>query len=176
MRWIFVRNAVNFCKKCDKMRWIIFFHRISYINMPQKLMRWIFVWNAVNFPVNFCKKCGEIFFHRIHPNHHISYKMSTPSSHFKNSPKNLDPGNIENAGSVLKDSGWSARVALVEYLVKISHLIWDSIIFNWTVIKFIFFISHSNDKIISGNVCMKWISHRLVCIDVWKTSTLKYNV
>ena len=32
MRWIFVRNAVNFavnfCKKCGEMRWIIYFHRI----------------------------------------------------------------------------------------------------------------------------------------------------
>ena len=45
MRWIFVRNAVNFavnfCKKCGEMRWIIFFrihrfHRISFINLPQK--------------------------------------------------------------------------------------------------------------------------------------------
>ena len=63
MRWIFVRNAVNFevifCKKCGEMWWIIFFHsihrfhRISYINLPRKLMRWIFVRNAM--------KCGEIF-------------------------------------------------------------------------------------------------------------------
>ena len=65
------------------MWWIIFFHRIhhfhriSYINLPQKSMRWIFVRNAVNFSVNFCKKCREmrwnIYFHR---NHHISYKDS----------------------------------------------------------------------------------------------------
>ena len=47
MQWIFVRNAVNFCKKCGEMWWIIFFHhirrfhRISYIILPQKLMRWI---------------------------------------------------------------------------------------------------------------------------------------
>ena len=37
MRWILVSLAVNFCKKCDEMRWF-FFHRIhrnhrsSYIN------------------------------------------------------------------------------------------------------------------------------------------------
>ena len=68
-RWIFVRNAVNFavnfCKKCGEMWWIIFFHRfhrISYINLPQKSMQWIFVRNAV--------KCGEFFFHRFH---RISY-------------------------------------------------------------------------------------------------------
>ena len=74
MRWIFVRNAVNFavnfCKKCREMWWIIFFHRIhrfhriSYIFLPQKLMRWIFVRNAVNFAVNFVRnavKCGELF-------------------------------------------------------------------------------------------------------------------
>ena len=52
------------------------------------LMRWIFVRNAVNFAVIFCKKCGEMrwnnFFYGIHRNHRISYK---------NSPKNLDPGN-----------------------------------------------------------------------------------
>ena len=96
MRWIFVRNAVNFavnfCKKCGKMWWIIFFHRIhrfhriSYIILPQKLMQWIFVRNAVNFAVNFCKKCGEmrwnIYFHRIHRNHRISYKNSPHSPHF----------------------------------------------------------------------------------------------
>ena len=41
MRWIFVRNAVNFCKKCCEMWWIIYFHRIhrnhriSYNNSPQ---------------------------------------------------------------------------------------------------------------------------------------------
>ena len=47
MRWIFVRNAVNFavnfCKKCGEMRWNIYFHRIhrnhriSYNNSPQSL-------------------------------------------------------------------------------------------------------------------------------------------
>ena len=92
----FVSNAVNFamnlCKKCGELWWIIFFHRIhrfhsiSYINLPQKSMRWIFVRNAVNFAVNFCKKCGEmrwnIYFHRIQRNHRISYKNSPHSSHF----------------------------------------------------------------------------------------------
>ena len=41
MRWIFVRNAVNFavnfCKKCGEMQWNIYFHRnhhISYKNSP----------------------------------------------------------------------------------------------------------------------------------------------
>ena len=40
MRWIFLRNAVNFCKKCGEMRWNIYFHRIhrnhriSYKNSP----------------------------------------------------------------------------------------------------------------------------------------------
>ena len=29
-RWIFVRNAVNFCKKCGKMRWNIYCHRIHH--------------------------------------------------------------------------------------------------------------------------------------------------
>ena len=96
MRWIFVRNAVNFavnfCKECGEMWWIIFFHhihrfhRISYIILPQKLMRWIFVRNAVKFAVNFCKKCGEmrwnIYFHRIHRNQRISYKNSPHSPHF----------------------------------------------------------------------------------------------
>ena len=95
MRWIFVRNvvnfAVNFCKKCGEMWWIFFhrihlFHRISYINLPQKSMRWIFVRNAVKFAVNFCKKCGEmrwnICFHRIHRNHRISYKNSSHSPNF----------------------------------------------------------------------------------------------
>ena len=70
------------------MWWIIFFHRnhrfhrIFYINLPQKLMGWIFVRNAVNF----WKKCGEmwwnIYFHRIYRNHRISYKNSPHSSHF----------------------------------------------------------------------------------------------
>ena len=96
MRWIFVRNAVNFavnfCKKCGDMWWIIFFHRIhrfhriSYIILPQKSMQWIFVRNAVNFAVKFCKKCGEmrwnIYFHRIHRNQRISYKNSPHSPHF----------------------------------------------------------------------------------------------
>ena len=96
MRWIFVRNAVNvavnFCKKCGEMWWIIFFHRIhrfhciSYIILPQNSMRWNFVRNAMNFAVNFCKKCSEmrwnIYFPRIHRNHRISYKNSPQSPHF----------------------------------------------------------------------------------------------
>ena len=92
MRWIFVRNAVNFCKKCGEMWWIIYFHRIhrfhriSYIILPQTLMRWIFVRNAVNFAVNLCKKCVEmwwiIYFHCINRNHRISYKNSPHSPHF----------------------------------------------------------------------------------------------
>ena len=68
--------AVNLCKKCGEfrsefvleMRWNVVnffhrihrFHRISYINLPQKSMRWIFVRNAVNLAAIFCKKCGEI--------------------------------------------------------------------------------------------------------------------
>ena len=93
MRWIFVRNAVNFavnfCKQCGEMWWIIFFHRIhrfhrtSYINLPQKSMRWIFVRNAV--------KCGEIFnftaftaitafLTKIHRIHRISYKIYPKTS------------------------------------------------------------------------------------------------
>ena len=80
MRWIFVRNAMNFavhfCKNAVKCEFfshrIHRFHRISYINLPQKSMRWIFVRNAVNF----CKKCGEmrwnIYFHHIHLIHRIS--------------------------------------------------------------------------------------------------------
>ena len=88
MRWIFVRNAVNFAVNCVEKRPIIFFHRIhcfhriSYNNLPQNSMPWIFIRNAVNF----CKKCGEMhwnnYFHRIHRNLRISYK---------NLPKNLDP-------------------------------------------------------------------------------------
>ena len=41
MRWIFVRNAVNFCMKCGEMRCNIYFHRIhrnhriSYKNSPR---------------------------------------------------------------------------------------------------------------------------------------------
>ena len=37
MRWIFVRNAVNFCKKCGELRWNIYFHRIPYKNLPKNL-------------------------------------------------------------------------------------------------------------------------------------------
>ena len=81
-RWIFVRDAVNYF--FDRIHR---FHRISYINLPQKSMRWVFVSNAVNFAVNFAVKCGEmrwnIVFHPIHCNHRISHK---------NSPKNFDPG------------------------------------------------------------------------------------
>ena len=84
------------------MRWNVvnyFFHRISYINLPQKSMWWIFARNEVHFAVNnFCKKCGEmrwnIYFHCIHRNHRISYKNSQRihRNSFKNLPKNLDPG------------------------------------------------------------------------------------
>ena len=77
MRW----NVVNYF-----FHRIHRFHRISYINLPQKLMRWNFVRNAVNFVVNFCNKCGEmlwnIYFHRIHRNHRISYKNSRRSTQF----------------------------------------------------------------------------------------------
>ena len=57
---------MNFCKKCGEMWWIIFFHRIhrfhriSYINVPQKWMRWNLARNEVNFLRNLVK-CGEIF-------------------------------------------------------------------------------------------------------------------
>ena len=56
MRWLFVRNAVNFvvniCKKCGEMRWM-FFHRNQ-----------------------------NIYCLRIHRNHRISYKNSPHSPHF----------------------------------------------------------------------------------------------
>ena len=58
MRWIFVSNAVNFVRNAVKGGELFFrrihrFHRISYINLPQKSMRWIFVRNAMNFAVIF---------------------------------------------------------------------------------------------------------------------------
>ena len=53
MRWIFIRNALNCCKKCGEMRWNFYFHRIhrnrrifskirrihriSYKNLPNNL-------------------------------------------------------------------------------------------------------------------------------------------
>ena len=93
-RWIFVRNAV----KCGEFFFhrIHRFHRISYINLPQKSMRWIFVRNAVNFAVKLCKnavKCGEIFIFtaftantafltKIHRIQRISCENSPHSTHF----------------------------------------------------------------------------------------------
>ena len=129
MRWIFVRNALNFaanfCKICGEMWCVIFFHcihrfhHISYINLPQKSKRWIFVRNAVIFVVNFCKKCGEmrwnIYFHRSHRNHRISYKNSRIRRiSYKNLPKNFDPES--------RTSRWSTAVAITQQISRLGMI------------------------------------------------------
>ena len=67
VRWIFVRNAVNFavnfCRKRGEMPWIFFSPHSPYFSysFATKVDAVNSSKNVANFAVNFCKKCVEVF-------------------------------------------------------------------------------------------------------------------